>query len=1479
MNGGVAVEGASVAVTIRIKSPAPSACTIFEETHTLNMTSSGGVFSVVIGSGTRTSNDKGLSIAQIFQNRATALTGLTCANGTTYTPAATDSRDIYLSYDDGVNNVAFATPYSVQSVPYAVETDSLSGKSATDFLQATTDSTQTKLNTIMVPTTYAELIALAGGTSTQYATASGASFSSNVTLNSHRITGLANPTSATDAATKQYSDGYVGGKAADTATLTGLVVGDAGKLLTWSGTQWTASAPTGDSTKLPLSGGTMTGAITMGSNNLNSVGFVTQSAGKYLQFGRLDDTAESALVATPLTSTYAGSTWFNTSSSQLKYWDGSAVQSLSPSFTTQTANQVYAGPSSGGAAAPAFRSLVEADVPSLTASGKVANSATTATSSNTNSAIVARDGSGGFSAGAVSVGSLASSGAITATTVTGTALTGTSVVYKDSGTNTVTVSAPTSVTSSYSLKWPLSTGASDNGKVLSTDASGQLSWISAGGGGGGSVTGVTATSPLASSCGTAPNITIAKATTSVDGYLAATDFTTFSNKQSSSLTDSSIWVGNGSGVATGVAVSGDVSLANTGAMTVNGVKGKSVSATPTTAGQVLRYDGTSWTPNYISMQDLRSTVTGAQSVQSCGAGQTLTYTSVSDNLACTTIAISDSQITYSSQAANKFLASPSGSTGAPVYRAIASADLPAAPYDSTYLKNGGNSFGASASLGTTDAFDLTFKTNNSPKMTITSGGSVGIGTTSPAAGLDLVGTLKVSSSSSLAGSVAISDSTASSGSGTGALVVAGGVGVAGTLNVGTNARVYGALITGNTGTPGVIRGYDDTQRVAIAGGNPSTSGANILLYGGTHASAAGVTTINNGTSELVRVSAAGNVGIGTTSPGALLDVAGAGRFSNYSRTSVQGAILLNTSIAAGSSAYLDLQSGAANSVAQVSGGRETGTGTTGYLSLATRNGASPDEIVRVTSGGNVGIGTTSPATRLQVAGTLVVGDGGETCGATYAGGVRYNSGNIQFCNGTTWSTLGTAGAGITALTGDVTASGTGSVAATVAQVNGVAYPASPPTNTVPVVTSSGVVTYGSVPIAAGGTGQTSKAAAFNALSPMTTLGDIVYGGASGTGTALTGNTTTTKKFLSQTGNGSTSAAPAWSAFSSSDLPTFTNYSAMVSNGSGTLTALPGTTSGTMLQYSAVGPIWTTATFPTSTTANQLLYSSATNVVGGLTSANNGVLTTSGSGVPQWLAAGTDGYVLTMASGAPTWQAASGGGGGTMGGTGTAGYMPYFSGSTTLANSPLYVSGSNVGIGTTSPTTALSVAGTIQSSVGGFSSTQSGTGTVELTAGTAPSAPAAGVGDIYINSSGMLQCQYGASQTDCIPSYTASMGTLSSDVTFTNASWNDGPSVTLSAGTYMVMGTVTIRTDAASTAKTIACKLWDKTTSSASSELYFPSLASTRSGSISLSAIVSPSTTKTYYISCINSTAATQTIAMSGTYSGSAASTLSAVRTK
>src|SRR5207245_2709307 len=54
-------------------------------------------------------------------------------------------------------------------------------------------------------------------------------------------------------------------------------------------------------------------------------------------------------------------------------------------------------------------------------------------------------------------------------------------------------------------------------------------------------------------------------------------------------------------------------------------------------------------------------------------------------------------------------------------------------------------------------------------------------------------------------------------------------------------------------------------------------------------------------------------------------------------------------------------------------------------------------------------------------------------------------------------------------------------------------------NTISIATTA---LTGTVTIAQGGTGAITKAAGFDALSPMSSAGDVVYGGASGTGTRL-----------------------------------------------------------------------------------------------------------------------------------------------------------------------------------------------------------------------------------------------------------------------------------------------------------------------------------------------------------------------------------------
>ena len=165
--------------------------------------------------------------------------------------------------------------------------------------------------------------------------------------------------------------------------------------------------------------------------------------------------------------------------------------------------------------------------------------------------------------------------------------------------------------------------------------------------------------------------------------------------------------------------------------------------------------------------------------------------------------------------------------------------------------------------------------------------------------------------------------------------------------------------------------------------------------------------------------------------------------------------------------------------------------------------------------------------------------------------------------------------------------------------------------------SAGVT--GTLPATNGGTGQSSYA-----------VGDLLYA-----------DTTTSLAKLADiaTGNvllsGGITTAPAWGKVSlttaiSGILPlanggTNADLAATASNGgiawsnATQLQILSGTaTAQQMLQSGAAGaPAWSTATWPATTTANQLLYSSGTSVVGEITTANSSVLVTDGSGAPSW----------------------------------------------------------------------------------------------------------------------------------------------------------------------------------------------------------------------------------------------------------------------
>jgi hypothetical protein len=152
---------------------------------------------------------------------------------------------------------------------------------------------------------------------------------------------------------------------------------------------------------------------------------------------------------------------------------------------------------------------------------------------------------------------------------------------------------------------------------------------------------------------------------------------------------------------------------------------------------------------------------------------------------------------------------------------------------------------------------------------------------------------------------------------------------------------------------------------------------------------------------------------------------------------------------------------------------------------------------------------------------------------------------------------------------------------------------------------------------------------------------------SGTGSleTLTGNSggaiSPTAGNINTLGTGSITISGSGSTLTT-QLTGLTNHALQIGAGTATLTQLGAGTTGQVLQTNTTAdPTWSTATYPSTTTINQILYSSANNVVGGITAANNGTLISGTTGVPSWLANGTTGQILTATTGSPpSWAANS-----------------------------------------------------------------------------------------------------------------------------------------------------------------------------------------------------------------------------------------------
>ena len=183
------------------------------------------------------------------------------------------------------------------------------------------------------------------------------------------------------------------------------------------------------------------------------------------------------------------------------------------------------------------------------------------------------------------------------------------------------------------------------------------------------------------------------------------------------LASGTINIGDATGVATPRILSGDVTMSNTGvvtlASTITAATTGSSSAIP-----VITYDakGRLTTVTTTAYQDATTASKGVLNVPAAG---NLTVTAGA-------ISLTGSGVTSAlgTQTANTFYSGPlSGAAANPTFRTIASSDLPATGLTGVWL-NGGNSFGTTTVLGTMDNNALAIKTNGVTRLTINSTGSM-----------------------------------------------------------------------------------------------------------------------------------------------------------------------------------------------------------------------------------------------------------------------------------------------------------------------------------------------------------------------------------------------------------------------------------------------------------------------------------------------------------------------------------------------------------------------------------------------------------------------------------------------------------------------------------------------------------------------------------------------------------------------------------
>lgn len=370
-------------VDFRVRVLSPNGCELYSEEHlNKDLSATSGVYNFVLGVGTSASNvyspgspQAKASLVRVFSNSAPSMTSLVghaaadCLSGS-YTPADGDVRLVRLEFDPGTGWTYLFPYHEIRSVPFsyhaenAVNADKLGGILASQYVKSTdlatsipgveTDPNVQAFAKVALPTcavgqvlkangTTLSCVADANGGSPPLATTTstgviqvgsgllvdGSGILSVDDLAMTKITGLSTalddklslaalPSCAADKT-------MVWNSLTDTMSCVGISIAAADVTDFNTAVDARITAADTGSPKLPLAGGTMTGAIDLDSNNLLKSGDITMSATKSLKIGEFSQVQEDALA---LIAGHRGTTWYNYDLAALRFWDGTAKQRI-----------------------------------------------------------------------------------------------------------------------------------------------------------------------------------------------------------------------------------------------------------------------------------------------------------------------------------------------------------------------------------------------------------------------------------------------------------------------------------------------------------------------------------------------------------------------------------------------------------------------------------------------------------------------------------------------------------------------------------------------------------------------------------------------------------------------------------------------------------------------------------------------------------------------------------------------------------------------------------------------------------------------------------------------------------------------------------------------------------------------------------------------------------------------------------------------